>query len=449
MKRISILIAAVLVNLAIAFACFWDYDTIEMERQQFPSVIELISGKFLRHSPEFHYWRIKDREKKLKKNPDSLNLYDDLAVSWSKIGDDKKAIEIILQKEKLEPGLYETYANLGTFYLHNRQLKKGIEYIDKAIEINPNAHFGREIYQKYLAEYVLGRLKNGKLQLPLDTVIERYPGIGGWSGGANNFYSFLLDKKNKKANNQKINHLTKEEIEKAIIGVMGMMKFGNYDSPVLLEILGDLLLNTGKKEGARQLAVRAYLKASYSTKNKKIALRYYLKASGIAEFIMIKGKEIKVESIEKQLKAELKEGQAFFDSIKRNEIQWINSGKNPEMEFANKYYKEPSLKVLNPKRTKRKTISRAKAFDTTLTNIIDYRPVLKHKILLNDSEMLHIDSMYERSLVKEVKLTVKPVKNEVEDSFNWWYIYGFAGLLIISIVGVVIKMKKPKNIKKT
>ncbi|WDQ19366.1 hypothetical protein [Rhodopirellula sp. P2] len=33
-----------------------------------------------------------------------------------------------------------------------------------------------------------------------------------------------------------------EEIQAAAKGVMGMMRFGNHDSPVLLEALGDLLL---------------------------------------------------------------------------------------------------------------------------------------------------------------------------------------------------------------
>lgn len=35
-------------------ACLWDYDTLAMERSRFPSTLELITGKFLRHSPEFY-----------------------------------------------------------------------------------------------------------------------------------------------------------------------------------------------------------------------------------------------------------------------------------------------------------------------------------------------------------------------------------------------------------
>jgi hypothetical protein len=46
----SVFVAALLVP-AIAVACMWDYDTIKMERTRFPSTLELITGKFLRHSP--------------------------------------------------------------------------------------------------------------------------------------------------------------------------------------------------------------------------------------------------------------------------------------------------------------------------------------------------------------------------------------------------------------
>jgi len=37
-----------------AIACLWDYDTLAMERQKFPDALELITGKFLRHSKPFY-----------------------------------------------------------------------------------------------------------------------------------------------------------------------------------------------------------------------------------------------------------------------------------------------------------------------------------------------------------------------------------------------------------
>ncbi|WP_343910418.1 hypothetical protein [Aquimarina litoralis] len=343
MRRFILFVICAFSTSFFGYSCFWDYDTVEMERMQFPDVIELISGKFLRHSPEFYRWRIEDREEKLKTFSDSLELYDDLAVAYSKIGNDSKAIQIILMKDKIAPNNYTTYANLGTFYIHNGQLEKGIEFIDKAITINPDAHFGREIYQKYLVEYVQSKMKNGKVILPLS------PGFDTSRGTFpiktfNNFYSFLSNKYyNKSGDNLKSKSLPNKELQKAIKGVMGMMKFGNYDSPVLLEALGDLLMADGWKKGARQLATRAYFKASFHSKEKatkslydqKIALTLYY------QYTKKGGSRFTIDALEKSLKEEIAEGEKYYEEIRETEIGWITNGKNPEVEFSKKYYKKP------------------------------------------------------------------------------------------------------------
>src|SRR4029078_4407708 len=86
---------------------------------------------------------------------------------YEKTGQHEKAIETILIKEKIKPGLYETYSNLGTFYILAGDLEKGLPYIDKALAIDPDAHFGRERYQKWLVEYALSRRQGGKLAFPV------------------------------------------------------------------------------------------------------------------------------------------------------------------------------------------------------------------------------------------------------------------------------------------
>lgn len=47
MKKTSLSIFLLLSIISVN-ACFWENDTVEMERQDFPNVIELISGKFIR-----------------------------------------------------------------------------------------------------------------------------------------------------------------------------------------------------------------------------------------------------------------------------------------------------------------------------------------------------------------------------------------------------------------
>ena len=97
----AVVVAVLLPSLAVA--CLWDYDTLKMERSRFPSTLELITGKFLRHSKEFYEWRVRDRLAKLKEYPDQLAWYDDLAVAYDKLGQHQKAIDLMLEKERKQP----------------------------------------------------------------------------------------------------------------------------------------------------------------------------------------------------------------------------------------------------------------------------------------------------------------------------------------------------------
>ena len=112
-------ILAILITGNTTWGCLWDYDTLQMERARFPETLELITGKFLRHSRAFYLWRIEDRLRHLETDSDHLRFLDDLAVAYDKMGQHGKAVETMQRKEKIEAGGYGTYANLGTFYIHS------------------------------------------------------------------------------------------------------------------------------------------------------------------------------------------------------------------------------------------------------------------------------------------------------------------------------------------
>jgi tetratricopeptide (TPR) repeat protein len=332
--------------------CGWDWDTVQMEKQQFPQIHELITGKFYRHSQELYYWRVKNRTDLLKKYPDSLHYYDDLAMAYDKIGDPKKAIEVMNKKESKKPGLYETYANLGLFYMHNNDMKNGVVYVERALKVNPNAHFGREKYQLHLGKYIISRTKNDSLKLPLT------------SGYKTGFYAYLAKHEFKEKDYRSEEHF--KELANAIKGVAGMMTFANYRSPVLLEVLADLLLHTKSHRGAGHLASRAYLKASWETDG-EIAKEYYEKAKwgreqqfpgemhhdnlpgpkkkkGIyVDSIMNRpthGPAFRMELLETALKYEIQLAEIWFDSVRINEVNWIKQGLNPDSAFAKTYYEQ-------------------------------------------------------------------------------------------------------------
>lgn len=345
MKKSKFIILSLCFAAFLSIACLWDKDTIEMERREFPDTYELIIGKFLRHSPEFYQWRVQDREKRIKNTLDSVRLYDDLAVAYSKLHINKTAIQLMLTKDSITPNLYETYANLGTFYIHDGQFAEGLKYIKRAIKMNPDAHFGREIYQQYVVEYILQKFPDGKIELPLN------PALHCCDNPCDNFYSFLLKKYNQQ-NKKKKNELPYQELEKALKGIQGMMKFGNYDSPVLLEVLGDLLISVpphGEQQDydapARHLAIRAYIKASKEVKNSNSKKIYLQKAwsilCGIQEY---DGDEQMKNEYEQNTIASLEkgiaEGKQFYEQIRRDEMSWIAQGINPETKFDQIYYKK-------------------------------------------------------------------------------------------------------------
>ena len=317
-----------------ALACLWDNDTISMERRRFPQTLEMITGKFLRHSPQYYEWRIRDREARIIENP-SPELYDDLAVAYEKVGNHEKAITLTLEKQDLYPGLYPTHANLGTFYIHDGQFDQGLTELRKAISINPDAHFGREVYQQRLVEYLLSKRTGGTTSLPmsLQPRSEMVP---------TGFAAYLLETERIGDSPAEIKTL----FTNAIKGVLGMMRFGNHDSPVLLEALGDLLLSDDFTSDGKQLAARAYLKASYESDDQatKDAYRTLTKDSLFNQVI---GDETEtgqvIQKLETTFATELKQAREWYSGVVNDELQWIAGGQNVDEAFTEKYYQDPEV----------------------------------------------------------------------------------------------------------
>ncbi len=347
MRHLSayVLVIASLMGLSsVAVACMWDYDTIRMERTRFPGTLELITGKFLRHSPEFYQWRIANRLKRLETDPTNVAWLDDLAVAYDKTGQHDKAIATAITTEKRKPGRYETAANLGTFYFHAGKLEEGLPHIDRALKINPNAHFGREKYQKLLVEYVIERRKGGPLKLPLANVDVSENRVRESKSAhevtiGSTFEEFLCVKIQHERHKPEI-------IAEAIKGVTGMMKFGKHDSPVLLEVLGTLLPERLKPQtDAKLLAVRAFLKASYDVPEGPTRVAYRGMAANALYMQTPRDAtaQISLERVEADFQKELTEAEAWYAALHERELSWIRDGKDLEAEFDKLYETEPEV----------------------------------------------------------------------------------------------------------
>ena len=143
----------------------------------------------------------------------------------------------------------------------------------------------------------------------------------------------------------------------ALEGVLGMMRFANYDSPILLEALGDLLAETKPerveifKVGSKMLAARAYIKASWEVddihaKSAYRKLATQLLAGGLDPK---KGKH-DFQKTEAALCQEVRDARKWYEGVAADEQQWIKEGKNPDTEFAAKYFEAPAVKARDNKR---------------------------------------------------------------------------------------------------
>jgi tetratricopeptide (TPR) repeat protein len=295
---------------SLAVACLWDYDTLLAERSRFPSTLELITGKFLRHSPEFYEWRVKDRLKKLESDPENLAFLDDLAVAYDKLGKQDLAIELMEKKEKIKPGLYETAANHGTFHAHAGRFAEALPYLKKAIEINPDAHFGREKYQILLIEYSLAK--------PDQVEFAQYI-----------------------ANNAGIDLSQKEQLQAAVKGVLGIIRFGNHDNPKVLAALGSLLCfyhGEAPDYDAKALAARAYLKAANLSKDETQRNRF----RELARMAISLQFGLELETVEAEFRRELDDANKWYEELRQRELDWIAAGTDVDAEFAKLYAEEPA-----------------------------------------------------------------------------------------------------------
>jgi len=151
-------------------ACYNDIDTNLTELRDNLDVTKAIIGRFTIYPDAYYKKRIEIQSAILKKDPNNLEAYDNISVAYDRIGDGDSALKWIREKRKHlvnapKQQLYSTEANEGTFLIvrwirgHKPgDLTDAIEsekHIAKALEINPNAHFGREFAQLYCIQAMI------------------------------------------------------------------------------------------------------------------------------------------------------------------------------------------------------------------------------------------------------------------------------------------------------
>jgi hypothetical protein len=164
---------------------------------RFAMVHDILMERFPKHGPAFY--RERDRLTRLELarltpgDPAWFAACDDLAVGLERLGKPDEAAAIMRDKlaRQRERGLsgrdlYTSFANLGTFLIHGSikasqagdadaraRFREGVELIRQSVEVNPQAHFGRERWQATLAEFLLAAMDDPVLLKTYDCLGNR------------------------------------------------------------------------------------------------------------------------------------------------------------------------------------------------------------------------------------------------------------------------------------
>ncbi len=210
-----------------ANACYNDSDTYLTELRDNLDVTNAIIGRFTIYPPEYYEKRIQIQKAILAKDPNNLDAYDNISVAYDRVGRGNDAIRWIEEKRKhlgMNSGnhLYTTEANEGTFYIvrwlrgHKEgdltDAQKAEKYVEKALEYNPNGHFGREFSQLYCIRAILQ--------------------CGAKSDWETHFTASLLQVADKE-------HIDRKKLR---YGIAGMMVLGAaWNSPMFIQAVGQLV----------------------------------------------------------------------------------------------------------------------------------------------------------------------------------------------------------------
>jgi hypothetical protein len=239
-----------------------------------------------------------------------FELIDDLGVGLDLLGRHAESVALLRDKLKRQQALghegmdlYPTYANLGTFIIlweihegfadkekAKAGLNEGLKLIHQAIAINPRSHFGREIWQAVILEYLLAMLEDPELVVQFDMVGNALGETGsgrswnprGWSGQCAAAFAYLQkpEAEQDAARLAEFRHYItqlypdarwKEKVkasqtgpvpfDEPTLGIIGMWRLGGGPNPFFAVALGEIMLRVGQAYTAWNAYERAYLLA--------------------------------------------------------------------------------------------------------------------------------------------------------------------------------------------
>jgi hypothetical protein len=273
---------------------------------RFAMAHDVIHERFARHGSAYYTernQRVREALEKWQTGPRDdqawakhFALLDDLGVGLEALGQSAEAVQVMRDKlqEQQARGLqgkdlYTTYANLGTFLIHahfgsarkgdaesRARMAEGLSFIRKSIEVNPQAHFGREVWQAVVAEYMLRAMNDPTLLVKCDLVCNRLDkevdpshlrciDPDQWMHGQSRDAADLLQDPSRLDTNdvtrfrKAIARVGSEDdtkkswmpepvpFDEPALGIIGMWRLGGGANPHFAQALGEIMLRVGQR----------------------------------------------------------------------------------------------------------------------------------------------------------------------------------------------------------
>jgi hypothetical protein len=278
---------------------------------RFAMVHDVLHERFPRHGTAYYQERNSLVRRALEEGKDlprdkRFALLDDLGVGLEFVGEHEEAIRVLRDKLREQQALgmqgrdlYSSYANLGTFLIlgpfrqvrpgnadDKQTLYEGLDFIHKSIEVNPEAHFGREAWQAVIVEFMIALLDDPQLLLKYDMIGDRLDKAidpaqqrcyRGW-GGFDLFQAEHYLKREQTAQGNprwreaitqigaeegwteavKSQHQKPVPFDEPALGIVGMWRLGGGAHPHFALALGEIMVRVGQ----RYIAWCAYERAA-------------------------------------------------------------------------------------------------------------------------------------------------------------------------------------------
>jgi len=154
---------------------------------RFAMIHDVLHERFEKHGKAWYEHRNQLNQQRLETlaETDSSRwpIIDDLAAGMDRMGQPDEAVKLMRAKLQHQQtagltgrDLYTSYANLGTFLIHANakaafagdaqavaDFSEGVALVRKSVEVNPEAHFGRERWQATIAEFLLLAIQHPSL----------------------------------------------------------------------------------------------------------------------------------------------------------------------------------------------------------------------------------------------------------------------------------------------